>query len=265
MDAHSSGHRTDTPHPARMYDYYLGGKDWFAADRDAAEQAMADFPTAPVVARENRAFMRRAVAALAGEHGVRQFLDIGTGLPTEPNLHQIAQREAPECSVVYVDNDPLVIEYADVLMRAAPGGAVSYVEADLRYDALLEEPRLREALDLSRPVALCLVALLHFVEDERGPHALVRGLLDRLAPGSYLVLSHTTDEFAPERARAGEEIYGRNGIPYRIRSRTEIARFFDGLELLEPGVTTTHAWRPEEPSPHSDRDVSTFAGVARKR
>lgn len=255
---------TSKPHSARMYDYYLGGKDWFEADRKAAEQAIASFPSTPVVARENRAFMHRAIRALTREHGIKQFLDIGTGIPTEPNLHQIAQENVPDARIVYVDNDPLVVEYTDALMRGTPEGRTTYIEADIRHAAILENEHVRDVLDFEQPVALSLVALMHFIPDDLSPYAMVRGLLDGLPAGSFLVLSHTTDEFAPEDARRGEEIYRRNGIAYQIRPRAAIERFFDGLELLEPGVTTTHRWRPDQEPVHEDFQVSTFAGVARK-
>ena len=255
-----------TPHSARMYDYYLGGKDWFEADKRTAEQLLQHVPEIRIFARENRAFMRRATHALAREHGVRQFLDIGTGIPTEPNLHQVAQRVAPECRVVYVDNDPLVIEYADALLRGAPEGRTAYLEADVRRDHLWSNhPRIAEVLDLDEPVALSLIALMHFLTDEDRPHELLRQLLEPLAPGSFLVLSHTTYDFDDGAAEdAVNSLYGEHGINTAPRSRAAVATFFDGLELLDPGLVVGPRWRPDGPSQLPDEQAGFYAGVARK-
>src|SRR5690606_8175236 len=182
----------------------------------------------------NRSFMHRATRALAAEYGVRQFVDIGTGIPTAPNLHQVAQEVAPESRVVYADHDATVLEYAHVLMRSKPEGRTAYINADVREDQILDSPRLREVVDLDQPVALSLVAVLHFVPDEFKPYEIVRGLVDRLAPGSFLVLSHCTADFDAPAWLAVKQIYESGGTPARLRSREEFERFFEGLELIEP-------------------------------
>ncbi|WP_019549759.1 SAM-dependent methyltransferase [Streptomyces sulphureus] len=252
------------PHPARMYDYYLGGKDWFGVDREAAEEVLRAVPFARTGARQNRAFMQRAVRALAAEHGIRQFLDLGSGIPTEPNLHQVVQQVAPECRVVYADNDPMVLEYVDVLMHGTAEGRTAYVESDVRTDDLLYDERVRAVLDLTQPVALSLVALLHFFPDELDPHDLVGTMVERLPAGSCLVLSHATNDLAPEEGRRIEELYRRGGNHIQGRTREEFARFFDGLELLDPGVQLVHRWRPEERPELNDAEVSFYGAVARK-
>ncbi|WP_016909782.1 SAM-dependent methyltransferase [Streptomyces xiaopingdaonensis] len=256
---------TSKPHSARMYDYYLGGKDWFEVDRHAANAVIATYPTVLTAARANRAFMHRAVRTLAAEYGVRQFLDVGTGIPTKPNLHQVAQAVAPECRVVYADNDPLVLEYADALLRSSPEGRTVYVDADVREDAIVDAPEVREVLDLDMPVALSLVALMHFVPDDADPYGLVRRLMEPLPSGSFLVLSHVTDDFAsPEDTSTAESLYSRGGTSLRMRSRKEIGSFFDGLDLLPPGLVTTHRWRADASAEMEDADVGFLAGVARK-
>ena len=260
----ADGIDTSRPHSARMYDYYLGGKDWFAADREAAEQVLASFPFMRTVARQNRAFMHRAVRTLARDTGLRQFLDIGTGIPTEPNLHQVVQEVDPACRVVYVDNDPMVLEYADVLLNGDPAGRTAYIEADALTDAVLDDPRVREVLDLTQPVALSLVAILHFVPDDADPAGLVGGLLDRLPSGSHLVLSHGTSDFLPEESRRSEEVYRKGGTSARTRSHGEVFRFLEGLEVWDPGLVVAHRWRPDAPVELSDAEVSIYGAVARK-
>ncbi|WP_314172809.1 SAM-dependent methyltransferase [Streptomyces winkii] len=256
---------TSRPHAARLYDYYLGGKDWFPVDRDAAEQVKKVFPVAETGARANRDFMHRVTRHLAREHGVRQFLDIGTGIPTSPNLHQVAQETAPECRVVYADHDPLVLEYADALMHSTAEGRTAYVQADFRHDSVLDTREVRETLDLDRPVALSLLALLHFVPDGNRPREIVRAMLGRLAPGSFLVLSHATADFDDEgHLEQVTKIYEEGGTAVQIRSAAEIAAFFDGLEMIEPGLTPTHRWRPDAPSTITDAEAFIYAGAARK-
>ena len=255
---------TSRPHPARMYDYYLGGKDWFEADRAMAEKGLAVFPHFRTLARENRAFMQRATRVLAREHGVRQFLDIGSGIPTKPNLHQVAQAEAPESRVVYVDNDPLVMEYASALLRGTPEGRTAYAEADLKARTVTRLDAVRRELDFDRPIALSLLAVVHALADEDGPRELVDALVRDLPSGSFLLLSHATDEFAPELARRGEATYRTGGNTGQARSRAEIERFFDGLDLLDPGVVVAHRWRPETPPERPDFEVAVYAGAARK-
>ncbi|WP_261566957.1 SAM-dependent methyltransferase [Frankia gtarii] len=259
--------KIDQPHSARMYDYYLGGKDNFPADREAAEDALAAFPSAVVMARENRAFMVRATSYLAAEVGVRQFLDIGTGIPTSPNLHEVAQAAAPDARVVYADNDPIVLAHARALLASTPQGRTAYLDADLRDPArILTAAELRNTLDLTRPVAVSLIAILHFVPDgDADPYAIVRLLVDALAPGSYLVLTHATGDFDPAALEMVAK-YQKRGITAQARTRLEIARFFDGLELVEPGVQVVHRWRPDPtaPSELTDAEVSIYGALARK-
>ncbi|WP_151479911.1 SAM-dependent methyltransferase [Streptomyces albicerus] len=262
---------TSRPHSARMYDYYLGGKDHFEIDKQAAETVAAAYPGIFVCARENRAFMHRATRVLAREHGIRQWLDIGTGIPTEPNLHQVAQAVVPEAKVVYADNDPLVLKYAERLMRSTPQGRTTYIEADVNEpESLLDAPELAEVLNLSRPVALSLNALMHFVTDAQDPYGLVGRLLDALPSGSALALSHCTPDFDPPTWEKVTEIYTNAGTPVQFRSQKDVARFFNGLDLLDPGITVGHRWRPD--SPHdaaatqqpTDAEVSLWTGVGIK-
>jgi hypothetical protein len=256
---------TSTPHPARMYDWYLGGKDNYPVDEEMGRQMLALDPRVPVMAKVNRAFMHRATRWLAGR-GVRQFLDVGTGIPTEPNLHQVAQQVAPDTRVVYCENDPIVLAHAAALLRGTPEGATEYLQADVRNPATVLDGA-RKILDLTRPVALCLVALLHFVSDEDGAHDLVRRLLAELPSGSYLMMTHATADFTPEESAAATEKLKAAGVTLALRSRAEFARFFDGLELVEPGVEVVHRWHPElgEPVPGQDDGVIPgYGAVARK-
>ncbi|TDC22469.1 SAM-dependent methyltransferase [Streptomyces sp. 8K308] len=258
----------NVPHSARMYDYYLGGKNNYQVDREAAEKVLDWWPGVRDAAQANRAFMQRAIRHLIEEEGLRQFLDIGTGIPTEPNLHQVAQEAAPECRIVYVDKDPLVLAHAESLMRSTPQGRTTYLHADLitDLDNILESPQLAETIDLSKPVALSLLALLHFVTDEQGAHKLVRRLLDALPAGSALLLSHVTPDFNEPAMRQVEEIYRRGGIQGQTRTREEVARFFDGLDLVEPGITVPHRWRAlASASTELDTKISAWAAVGVKR
>jgi S-adenosyl methyltransferase len=256
---------TSKPHPARMYDWYLGGKDNYPVDEEMGRQMLALDPRVPVMARVNRAFMHRATRWLA-RNGVRQFLDIGAGIPTEPNLHQVAQRIAPDSRVVYCDNDPIVLAHAAALLRSTPEGATEYLQADVRDPAAILDG-VERVLDLGRPVALSLVALLHFVSDEDGAHELVDRLLSELVPGSYLMMTHATADFTPQESAAAIEKLKAAGVTLALRSRDEFARFFDGLELVEPGVEVVHKWHPElgEPVPGQDDGVIPgYGAVARK-
>ncbi|MEV7387327.1 MULTISPECIES: SAM-dependent methyltransferase [unclassified Streptomyces] len=256
---------TSRPHSARMYDYYLGGKDHFDIDTKAAETVAAAYPGIFVCARENRAFMHRATRVLAREHGIRQWLDIGTGIPTEPNLHQVAQSVVPEARVVYADNDPLVLKYAERLMRSTTEGRTTYIEADVNDpQSLLDAPELAEVLDLDRPVALSLNALMHFVTDAQDPYGIVTRLLDVLPSGSALALSHCTPDFDPSTWQKVTDIYNNAGTPVQFRSRGDVARFFDGLELLDPGVSVGHRWRPDSEPTATDAEVSLWTGVGIK-
>ncbi|WP_339429191.1 SAM-dependent methyltransferase [Nocardia spumae] len=258
--------RQHQPHTARMYDYYLGGQDHYSADAQAAEQVVTIWPGVRTAAQQNRAFIHRVTRFLA-EAGVRQFLDIGTGIPTEPNLHQVAQQVAPDSRVVYVDNDPIVLVHARALMVSSPQGRTNYVSADVTTpEKILDAPGLRDTLDLTRPVALSLNALMHFVPDEQDPYGIVTTLMDSLAPGSYLVMTHVTPDFDPAVIASVVDIYRGSGLPCQVRSREEFLRFFEGLELVDPGVQVPHCWRPDGVAPPKkmDAQVSAYAGVARK-
>ncbi|MGW4495993.1 SAM-dependent methyltransferase [Streptomyces sp. NPDC004376] len=259
--------RQDRAHSARMYDYYLGGKTNYAVDREAAQAVIKLFPAIETVARVNRAYMHRAARYMA-QRGVRQFIDVGTGIPTAPNLHEVVQKVAPECGVVYIDNDPIVLVYADELLAGTPEGRTAFVQADAtdpeRVFAAVEA---EDIVDFSRPVGLSLHALLHFIPDDQGPYDIVRGFMDRLPSGSCLSLTHCTGDFAPEAWQAIIDTYVRRGTPAQVRTRAEVLRFFDQWELVEPGLVPAHQWRPEVgsgPGVLSDRLVSLYAGVARK-
>ena len=258
----SGDHSIDTsvPHPARRYNYWLGGKDNFAADRESGDAIAAAFPVVVELARANRAFLRRAVRFVA-ESGVRQFLDIGTGLPAPDNTHEVAQRVAPESRVVYVDNDPIVLVHARALMEGDPRGRTAYLEADLRDpEAILAHPALRGTLDLTRPVGLLLVAILHFVHDDKQAADVVARLLGALPSGSYLVLSHgTMDLSSPAGVAAYEKMFAAGGTDVRARTGQAVAGWFDGLEIVEPGIVPVSDWRPEDRP--ADRPVSDDLGI----
>jgi hypothetical protein len=258
---------TSVAHSARRYDYWLGGKDNFAADRESGDAIAAAFPTIRLAVRENRNFLRRAVTFLTEEAGVRQFLDIGTGLPTANNTHQVAQAIAPQSRIVYVDNDPLVLVHARALLASSPEGATAYVDADLREPmTILNNPDLQRTLDFSQPVALMLVAVLHFILDEDQPFAIVRQLVQALPPGSFLVVAQATyDPLPPDTVAALEAANARGNPKSRPRSREEFARFFEGLDILPPGIVSVAEWRAEsEPQPRpSFVDISGYAAVAR--
>lgn len=258
----SSGIDTTVPHSARIWNYWLGGKDNYAVDREAGEAFCQVFPGMVEVARSVRHFLARTVRYLAGEAGIRQFLDIGSGLPTVDNTHEIAQRVAPESRIVYVDNDPLVLAHARALLTGTPPGATDYVDADLHDpDAILAAAS--GTLDLDRPVGLMLLGIMAHIGDEEEALAILRRLLAALPPGSHLVLSDGTD-IDPARVEA-HRLYNSGGaIPYVLRTPERIAGFFDGLELLEPGVVPVSRWRPE-PGPFGPpAEVSTYGGVGRK-
>ncbi|GAA4261032.1 SAM-dependent methyltransferase [Dactylosporangium darangshiense] len=257
---------TSVAHSARRYDYWLGGKDNFAADRESGDAIAAAFPTIRLAVRENRAFLRRAVAVLAEEAGIRQFLDIGTGLPTANNTHQVAQAIAPQSRIVYVDNDPLVLVHARALLTSAAEGATAYIDADLREPAkILNDPELHRTLDFSQPVALMLVAVMHFILDEDDPYGIVRRLVEALPRGSYLVVAQATyDPLPPDTVAALEAANARGNPKSRPRSRAEFARFFEGLDILPPGIVSVAEWRADnesQPRP-SFVDISGYAAVA---
>ncbi|MFF7732302.1 MULTISPECIES: SAM-dependent methyltransferase [unclassified Streptomyces] len=249
-------------HPARVYDVFLGGKDHYPADLDAAAAALAANPRGYLDVRHNRDFLRRAVTTLVEQDGIRQFLDIGTGLPTAENVHQIAQRITPESRVVYVDNDPVVLAHARALLTSGPEGRTDYIDADLRDPARILE-QAAKTLDFDQPVALCLVAVLHFVADEEA-YPLVSGLLDALPAGSRLVLSHLTEDLNPENIRAVQRTYTERGFTFVLRSRAEVERFFtdNGLGIADPGVVPAHRWRPDHAAPVPERpEASYLAGL----
>ncbi|GAB2721084.1 SAM-dependent methyltransferase [Streptomyces bullii] len=245
-------------HPARVYDVFLGGKDHYPVDREAAAAALAANPRGYLDVRHNRDFLRRAVTTLVREDGIRQFLDIGTGLPTAANVHQIAQRVAPESRVVYVDNDPVVLAHARALLTSGPEGRTDYVDADLREPARILE-QAAKTLDFDQPVALCLVAILHFVADEEA-YPLVRGLVDALPAGSRLVLSHLTEDLNPENIRAVKRTYTERGFTFVLRSRADVERFFteNRLALADPGVVPAHRWRPDHDAPRPERPEAAY-------
>ncbi|MCO5996224.1 SAM-dependent methyltransferase [Actinoallomurus rhizosphaericola] len=253
---------TTVPHSARIWNYWLGGKDNYPVDRQAGDEFTEIFPGIVDAARAVRHFLARAVRHLAEDVGIRQFLDIGTGLPTVDNTHEIAQRVAPEARIVYVDNDPLVLAHARALLTSTAEGATDYIDADVRDpDRILEAAA--ETLDFGRPVGLMLMGIMGHLDDRDDPHAIVRRLLDALPSGSHLVLNDGTD--ADPKRREAHQRYNRGGaVPYHLRSPEEITRFFDGLELLEPGVVPVSQWRPEHSPFGIPPRVETLGGVGRK-
>ena len=256
---------TDIPQSARVYDYWLGGGDNFPADRAMGDAIAEQVPTIRTMVRGQRAFLGRAVRWLAGEAGVRQFLDIGTGIPTTGNVHEVAQRVAPEARVLYVDNDPVVLAHARELAPGADTGTVELILADLRQpEAILADPAVAKTLDLSRPVALVLVGIMHHLRDADDPHRILATLLDRLASGSYLVLSQSSPDFDPEAMAGLAAVSERGGIPNVPRTLAETEPFFAGLELVEPGLVPLAAWRPDPGTDQDPRSVYAYGGVARK-
>jgi SAM-dependent methyltransferase len=253
-------------HPARIYDFWLGGKDNFAADRAVGEKIVELRPEIARGVKANRRFLGRAVRYLAAEAGIRQFLDVGTGLPSASNTHEVAQATARDARIVYVDNDPIVLAHARALLTSTPEGETSYVSGDLRdVKGILKDAA--ETLDLARPVALLFLMTLQYIPDDQEPHALVRAYLDVLAPGSYLVISDTIIEgesqVLVESARRMNE--GMGGRTTQTRRTPEaIARFFDGLEIVDPGLVTMDAWRPVPGALQDALDIPARAGLARK-
>ncbi|NEC86180.1 SAM-dependent methyltransferase [Streptomyces sp. SID12501] len=253
---------TSRPHPARIYDYLLGGKDNYVVDQQAGDALAAAAPEVRIGLRANRAFMRRAVRHVVGS-GVRQILDIGTGLPTSPNVHEVAQELVPEVRVAYVDNDPIVKVHADALLSRT-GGGTSTVLADLRDPrAVLDHPDVRRVIDFDEPVALLLVAVVHFLADAENPGEIVATLRDALPTGSFLVLSHATGDFA-DRTDAQAEYSRKATATLNLRPRAEVERFFAGFELLEPGLTQVPFWHPDAPPPERSEEIGIYGGVARK-
>jgi hypothetical protein len=255
---------TSVAHVARVYDYWLGGKDNFAADRAAGDQAIRAFPNIPLSARSNRAYQARVVRFLAEEAGIRQFLDIGTGIPTVNHTHQVAQLVAPGCRVAYVDNDPIVLAHARALLASHPEGATDYIDADLRDPQKILDGAVR-LLDFSRPVAVMLMAILQHIDDEHDPYAIVAALMDAVPPGSYLALSHPASDIDAEAmANMAGVLNQMMAEKVTFRDRAGVSKFFGGLELVEPGLVQASKWRPaseiEAASP-----AALWAGVARKK
>ncbi|MFW6724774.1 SAM-dependent methyltransferase [Streptomyces sp. MAR4 CNY-716] len=251
------------PHQARVWDFWVGGKDHYAADREMAAQVMDVFPGIVDVARQSRAFLRRAVRHLVGDAGVRQFLDIGTGLPTANNTHEVAQAIDPACRIVYVDNDPLVLAHARALLTSSDAGVTEYVDADVRdVERLVDEAA--RTLDFTQPVALMMLGVLGNIPDYDQCRGIVTRLLDSVAPGSYLVINDGID--TEQRMQAAEEYNEKAASPYTNRSPDQIGAFFDGVELLDPGVVSTSLWRPEAQQVGGPpAEVAACCGVGRKR
>jgi hypothetical protein len=255
------------PHPARIYDYFIGGTNHFPADRETAAQVVRRSPSAPIAARENRRFLGRAVRYLAAEAGIRQFLDIGSGLPTTDNVHQVAQEITPSARVVYVDNDPLVLAHARGLLTSAPEGRTAYLHGDLRDPGtILSHPDTQAVLDFGQPIALMLAAVLHFIPDESAPAEILSTLTGALPPGSYLVASHLTTQHDPAATSAGQQTMREAGMTMQKRDSGVFAGLaFAGLELVPPGVVLASEWRPAGSGPRPlPSEVNCYAGVARK-
>jgi hypothetical protein len=256
---------TSVSHPARVYNYYLGGKDNYAADRAAAEEGLKAFPGILQSARANRAFLERTVCYLTAEAGMRQFLDIGTGLPSANNTHEVAQSIAPDSRIAYVDNDPVVLVHAEALLVSNDAGATGYVEADLRDPGRI----LRETaklLDFSRPVAVILIGVMHFISDQDRPGEIVQTLLDAVPPGSYMAMSHMASDLYPEAMAEFIRVLNEQTRPSERgtnRSQAEVAGFFDGLEVVEPGVVQISKWRPRSEQ-EAQATAALWGAVGRK-
>ncbi len=258
------GFDTSVAHPARIWDYFLGGKDNFAADRVAAQGVLEVMPDMGTVARAGRAFLAAAVHYLATDGGISQFLDIGTGLPTANNTHEVAQRANEQARIVYVDNDPIVLAHARALLTSGPDGETAYVDADIRdTEQILAEAA--RTLDFSQPVAAMLLAVLHFVPDEDDPHKITAKLMDALPAGSFLALSHATSDIQSGRVAAGTERYNqRSAVPITPRTRAQVTRFFDGMQIVGPGVVPLGRWHPGPPQQFDSPGLPTYCGVGRK-
>ncbi len=259
------GVNVNIPHSARIYDYWLGGKDNFAVDRQVADAIIAAIPQMREMAAENRMFVHRVAQNLVQAEGIRQFLDIGTGIPTSPNLHEVAQRLAPETRVVYADNDPIVLAHARALMISTDEGRSEYINADIRDpEALLTNPQLTGTIDLTRPVALTLIAILMLLEDDEDPWSTVGRLMDALPSGSCLAITHPTGDFNPEQVEIAVAAATRSNMVLVPRSKADVARFFGDWEMLEPGLVPVMAWRPTGEPPAEPEAAYYWAGVARK-
>ena len=254
---------TSTAHPARVYDYWLGGENNFPADREAGERVLAATPGLRERVRANRAFLVRAVRYLAAEAGIRQFLDIGTGIPSANNTHEVALAVAPGSRIVYVDNDPIVLAHARELLAGGPQGSIQYIHGDVRDAAPIMDAAGR-TLDFTRPAALLLLGMLHLIQDSEGPYDIVAALMDSLPAGSYLVISHPASDIHPGQAEAQRRYNERVSTPQTLRTLAEVSRFFDGMELVPPGVVYVHTWRPDPGDIVPPDGVSAYGGVARK-
>ena len=254
---------TSVAHVARVYNYWLGGKDYFAADRAAGEQAIKAFPNIVLSARANRAFLARAVRFLAGEAGIRQFLDIGTGIPSANNTHEVAQAVAPESRIVYVDNDPIVLTHARALLTSDPAGGTDYIDADLREPEQILA-RAAQVLDYDRPVAVMLMAILQHLQEEDDPYQVVATLMAAMPSGSYLALSHPAKDIDAEAmAKMADSLNKMMAEKVTFRDRPAVARFFEGLDLVEPGMVQASKWRPATDA-EAASPAALWAGVARK-
>ena len=263
-DRRTPGINTTVAHSARIWNYWLDGKDHYDVDSRVGEVIKRAFPDIVRMARADRAFLTRAVRYLAGEAGIRQFLDIGTGLPTFDNTHEVAQRIAPESRIVYVDNDPLVLAHARALLTSTPRGATDYIEADAQAPEAILEAASR-TLDFTRPVAIVMLGITHFLLDDDEARRIVDRLLAAVPSGSYLVLSHATAVVNPQGITESVRHWNRYGEPKMyLRSPSEIGRFFEGLELLAPGVVSFPRWRPEVHRIGEGAEVDGYCGVARK-
>jgi S-adenosyl methyltransferase len=254
---------SSVPHIARVYDYWLGGKDNFAADRALGEKTLAAYPNLVFSVRANRAFLARAVRFLAAEMGIRQFLDIGTGIPTANNTHEVAQRVAPQSRIVYVDNDPIVLSHARALLTSKPEGTCAYLDADLRDpDKILAAAA--ETLDFSQPVAVMLIAVLHFIGDDAQASAIVGRLMEACVPGSFIAISHAASDIdAVQQTEMVRQLNESVAEKATLRDRDGVARLFDGFELLEPGVVKTAQWRPDSDL-EAASPAAVWSGVAHK-
>jgi hypothetical protein len=255
----------NVPQSARVYDYLLGGKDNYAVDRSVGEALIEQVPTLPVMVRAQRAFLARAVRYLVTEGGMRQFLDIGTGVPSANNVHEVAQEMAPDARVMYVDNDPIVLAHARALMKGNPAGQTGFIQADLRQpEKILNDATLAEILDLTQPMGLMLVGILHHLRESDNPYEIVAALVDWLPTGSYLSIASPSADFDAEAMAALAASAEQSGIPYVPRSRRDTERFFAQLDLVEPGLVPILAWRPDPDTSTDVNSVFGWAGVARK-
>ena len=249
-------------HPARRYNYWLGGKDNFQADRDSADAIEAIYPSIRVAAVQNRLFLKRVVRYLVEEAGIRQFLDVGIGLPTVDNTHEVVQRLNPAARVVYVDNDPLVLVHARALLTSHPAGRTAYIEADLSDpQQILTDDELTATLNMGEPVAVLLIAVLHFLPDTETAYGVVKTLMQALPAGSYLAVTHATGDFMPPKT---VEAFRTNTFGFTSRNHTQVRGFFDGLDLIPPGVTAISRWRNPDPDPPPPEHASVYGGLARK-